>query len=272
MRTLNRQFKRACRVTVGLPGQEGRSWDGLRVTFSIKKTTRSRPNKATLTLTNLSAASRALLEREGTVVLLEAGYAGDAPQLFAGDVDTVEHEHDGTEWTSKIEARDGGFAWRSEADEVWDGPLDSSALLRRIADKMGLKDARIAPDLPTADYPGGFCVGAELREGLDAITGELGASWSILDGELVVTPRGAPIRQEIFLLSRRTGLVGTPEKTKKGKGIKARALLNGRLQPGDLVQLEGEHLAGVYLIRTVEHSGESTGGDWYSDLELGEPA
>ena len=111
-------------------------------------------------------------------------------------------------------------------------------------------------------------------------------TWSVQDGKLQVVSRTAVLPNQAVLLTSKTGLVGTPEQT--NDGIKARCLLNPLLKIAVRVKINEEDVAsaklpdttkdssankpadiskdGIYRLLTVEHSGDTRGNDWYSDL------
>jgi hypothetical protein len=96
------------------------------------------------------------------------------------------------------------------------------------------------------------------------------------DGVLRAVPRGAATRERAFVLSPQTGLIGSPQPKKAGKGEKGSStveitcLLNGELRVRRAVQLRGtKALSGWYLIRSVSHKGDNEDGDeYYTSLEV----
>lgn len=111
-------------------------------------------------------------------------------------------------------------------------------------------------------------------------------SWSIQDGKLQFVPMSGVLPNQAVVLNSKTGLVGQPEQT--NDGIKARCLLNPMLKIGGKVQIDEKDVAqaklpdtakdaqanqpadiaadGFYRLLVVEHSGDTRGNDWYSDL------
>lgn len=259
-------FGRKMRLEVGVPGEQGRSWDGLRLTSSIKKSARPAPNEATITVTNLNADSRAWLERPDLACQMFAGYEDAPGLLFAGQVDEVAHAYAGTEWTTTIQARDGSAAFQALTDTpVWRGPLNSNDVLRRVAAGMGLKLPSLPSSLPVVDFPDGFTAGRHGRATLDALAEELDFTWSIQNGALVVAARGEPTSPRIRLFKAGTGLIGSPEKNKRGVTLKVQ--LDGGITPGDLVQVESKVVSGTYLVRTVEHNADSHEDGFITTME-----
>lgn len=260
-------FQRQMRVEVGVPGEEGRAWSALRLTCAAKKTSRSAPNAAEVSITNLNADSRGWLEKKGLAVQVFAGYGREAPPLlFAGQVDKVTHELSGTDWTTTLQARDGAAALRAlTGASAWRGPLNSTEVLRRVADAMGLKLPALPAGLQTITYPNGYIPAPRGRETLDALAEEVGFEWSIQSGALLLALRGEAATPQVRLFEAGTGLIGSPEKTKRGVSFEVQ--LDARLQPGDLVQLRSRVITGLFVVRTVEHTADNAEGDFKTTVE-----
>lgn len=144
-------FRRAWRVTVGLPGLAsnevaplvasaagsplaqvaGVAASSMRVLdvsaadieFKILRSLKSVPNKCDLTIWNLTSDHRAqLLKRNsptgdpkklvGVPVQIEAGYVGQTSLLFAGDLRQVASQGTGTDFKTALSGDDGGTAFR----------------------------------------------------------------------------------------------------------------------------------------------------------------
>lgn len=260
-------FQRQMRVEVGVPGEEGRAWSALRLTCAAKKTSRSAPNAAEITLTNLNADSRGWLEKKGLAVQVFAGYGREAPPLlFAGQVDKVTHELSGTDWTTTLQARDGAAALRAlTGASAWRGPLTSTEVLRRVASAMNLKLPALPAGLQTITYPSGYIPAPRGRETLDALAEEVGFEWSIQSGALLLALRGDAATPQVRLIETGTGLIGSPEKTKRGVTFSVQ--LDARLTPGDLVQLRSRVISGLFVVRAVEHTADNAEGDFKTTVE-----
>ena len=117
-----------------------------------------------------------------------------------------------------------------------------------------------------------------------------GCSWSIQDGKLTFIPFTSYIPGDVPVISATSGLVGVPEQT--ANGISLRVLLNPTIKIGQCIKLDtnavnkyryglditsqADSLAlarqiqtnadGLYYCMCVNHSGDSRGNDWYTDL------
>lgn len=258
-------FDRRWRVTVGPAGQPGRSWEGLRVGFKVEKNGDASPNKLDLAIYNLSADSRAFIQKK-MAVRLEAGYAGAGPKLlFTGAIELADHEHEGPDWTTRITSADGVRAYRSTVLAESFGPKTTeAAVVRKVADAMGVTVGELK-GLSQEKFNQGRTLTGPARAALDALCRSRGLRWSIQDGILQIIPVGEALSQSAVLLNPATGLVGSPKRTEKG--IEVVSLLQGGINPGRLVQVESEAVKGLFVVENVIHKGDSDGRDWYSTLE-----
>jgi len=263
-----RQYGRVVYAIVGQAGKAGSRFEGLRISFNVKKTSSKKPSKGKVQIFNLSEVSRSTLELEDAKVFLFAGYE-NADLIFAGDIDDVEHAKDDQDMVSTIEAADGRRVYQSGSlFETYNPPLDSAILLRRLAAAMPIKIGHVAPSLEVVNYTQGYTVAGPVRDALDEVCTSIGAEWSIQDDELVVVPAGAGTPQLAFLVSPTTGLVGKPKKTKKG--IKFTMLLNAQVKPSRIVRLESRDFKGFYVCRKVTLVGDSHGSSFYCEVEAKE--
>ncbi len=269
---MNELYRRTVRLTaVSAESGEQRSWTGLRVTFSVEKTDRKKPNKAEISVWNLSRDSRNFLQAGDVIVTLEAGYGEEPPIVFRGDVDSVETTQHGEDWQTRLTGRDGGSKYElAETFETFEPPLTSTELLNRLAKNIGLSYARLPRELPVITYENSWTFFGSTRDFISTIVDSLGATWSIQDGELVVVLEKQGSFEEAPFISPETGLVGSPEKLKRRNrpvGVSFKALLNGRIRPRGLVELSSAEFQGTYVVRKVAHSGDTESDEWYSEIE-----
>lgn len=94
-------------------GEIDKKWIGFDISGKVTKTADTVPNELELQITNLNPDHRAWLSRRNIAVTLKAGYRESYGQIFKGNIESVPgHEHQGTNWVSKIYAKDGGAALR----------------------------------------------------------------------------------------------------------------------------------------------------------------
>jgi hypothetical protein len=247
-------FNRVVRVEVGLPGQPGRAWEGLRVGFTVKKSDGRTPNKAEITIYNLTADSSAAFQQKNAVVRLLAGY-GAPSELFMGDIDRAIRNASGVDSVTKVEAADGGRKFRQAwISKTFAAGTTSDQVLRELATAAGLSLGYVSP-LPTVHLTSGLTLNGSVKDSLDVLVKTVGADWSIQDGELQVLLPTATTGEEAVVISPDTGLIGSPVRTKDG--IEVVSLLQPTLRPGRRFQLTSRDFKGIYRAKYVEHTGDS---------------
>lgn len=268
-----RSYGRRLIVIIGRTGEEGRRWEttahgGLRITFDVKKTPKSKPNTAKVTIYNLSPESREFIA-SGQEIQIEGGYQDGIDILHRAKITHVSSRREGNTWITTIESSDG----RDTAKSVFSASFAPGATPREIFDKM-LEDVR---ESGTATgfidglmdggkgFEQGFVVNGTMEEALDKLVARQGGEWSFQNGDLQITKPGGHTNAEAWLLSPTTGLENAPEKTKTGATASCR--LNGLIAPGRLIAIESDTLTGYYVAQSVDHTGDTHGDDWTTKIE-----
>jgi hypothetical protein len=242
-----------------------------RIAFEIKKDDGSDPNKARVSLYNLSADSRAYLEKSGQSMRLEAGYRGDIGIIFWGDVSEkgVKHERKGGDIVTTLLCGDGLFELQNAHLEFsWDAGVTCRQIVDKALATIGLHQSAVSGDM-SRQYVNGKAFSGTVKKLLDEVTAYCGLTWNTQNNAVQIYPKGGPAGSEAVLLSAATGLVGIPSKTEKG--IMVRSLLNHRLAPGGQFKLEtkdgAKTGAGTYSVTSVKHVGDTNEGDYYTEAE-----
>lgn len=276
-----------------LPGR--RLVRGLRVAFHVKRRLAKEPDTAEVRVWNLSEEHRASLSDraesggQAPAVLLNAGYRGSLGRLFLGDVVLVSHMRDGPDWLTKVDLADGVRDHRDVRVSLSVSPGATAAqVLRSMSGKMAASVSRAAARAASGDLQGarnefvsGLALEGTASDVLDEIMRSMGVDWTIQDGEVVALNPGEPEVGEVTLLTRETGLLGTPELGTREEGAKgstpakrrravfwkASSLLNPRVQPGRAVEIRSEAVSGVFRVEATDHSGDTHGDDWRTGIE-----
>lgn len=257
----------------------------LKMVFNIEKTRGSDPNKAKLSIWNLSAASRAKLQEKNCDVVIEAGYVDYVNQIFKGTMDFATNTREGTDWITTLEVGDGSKETKqSRINESFKAGTSAGQVLKKAAESLGLDTGNLL-DVVNGDgarsllkqWVSGKVVSGKSSDVLDDISKSLGLDWSIQDRKLQFIDKGirkagesqtvVTTKDPAVPLKPSKGLIGSPEVGEDGI-VKARSLLNGELFPNRKIDLESLLIKGAYRIEKVVHDGDTGGGNWYSDLEL----
>jgi hypothetical protein len=272
---LARLFQRVCSVNVN-----GLQVSGLRVQFSVKKTLTKEPNTGEIKIHNLSAHSRGSMPKKGGKVILVAGYPGTEATIFSGDARTIDHLHEGADWITHIQCGDGESAYRFARFSESFAPGTSVAdAIRKAAAALGINTGNLEDALASASFPGlrafkhGYAAHGKASAELDKLLRTAGLEWSIQNGALQILQGRAVAKGSAVLLTPDTGLVGSPEHctpnvTAGPPTIKAKALLTPAIRCGGTVDIRAQYVKGQFRVNQIEHSGDTHGADWFTQLEV----
>jgi len=255
--------------------------DGLRVQFKVEKTLTKNPNTAHITISNLSEDTRRKMRKRHAEVVLSAGYTDTVAQIFSGTARTTDHVRKEASWETVIQCGDGEVQFRAARVSQSFGPGTKVAdVIAAIARSTGLKLGNALEQAQSGGFRGsleqfaqGFVAHGKAATQLDKILRSAGFDWSIQDGALQFLRATETAKNQAVLLTEGTGLIGSPEHgtpDKKGKPsvLKAKALLQPTLKPGGRVEIRSRAIAGAqFRIEKVTHTGDTGGGDWYSEIE-----
>lgn len=270
-------FDRRCAVTIGPlrfeshPSPTTDYVPGFHITFSVTRSTDSKANKAQCTISNLSRTSQAKISAlKKPPFTIEAGYLGSFGQIFSGNAVEVSHEKKDAGFETKIASLDGVSSLRVRMNKSLGPGAKSADVLAEISKAMGIPTTGTWGEKAKA-FANGIVLANEAHEELDKLAKSLGVRWSIQSGQLQLLDTGKVLPGGAVLLSAKTGLIATPtrvyDKKKKRLIVKARALCQPLLDPGRAVRFESFEISGQFAIETVTHKGDSSAGDYVSEIE-----
>jgi hypothetical protein len=263
-------YNREAILQVGVPGQEGRDFTGLRVSFQIEKTSESNSNTSRISVYNLNKENRSFVEQEGLNAILKVGYTPPGSEtlseiIFQGDTKKVENKLQGADWLTTFEVGDGEAALvNSKFNKSFSKGLSLSSAIDEVAKTLG-KPISVIQGIKDKVFKNGLTLSGSTKEILDSLTLEGGVEWSIQDDEIIILPPTGTDGETAFLISRDTGLIGSP--IKREKGIELITALNPKIRPGRQIQVESKFLKGLFRVRKVIHDGDSLEGNWQSKVE-----
>ena len=280
-----RQYKRVYELTVIPPGGEARIIRGLRVNFEITKSILSFPNLARITLYNPNQDTLSALEEKYTRIVLNAGYEGDLRLLFKGDVRNVFQTKTGRDRLLTIYSGDGEKSWQNATfNKTLSESLSVSSAIQEVLKTFSDVNIGTLQGLPqVADKMRGQVLSGSSKDIMDNFAEEYGFSWSIQDGEIIITPEQEPLEgDEAVLVTAATGMIGSPTVTEIGADVTT--LLNPRLLPNRAFFIESLNAEvtignlffrnvkrtsaeGLYKIQEVVFRGDSRDGDWLSSVK-----
>lgn len=255
-------YLRKATLTIG-----SRKFEGIRLNFTVEKTSTSSSNKAVVTAYNLNNDSKAFIEKKEGLMRLEAGYADNLSILFLGDVAKVMTKRSGADILTIIESGDGEARLANAHVEIGlKGGATDQQIVDQIINALAVEKG-IIKGIQRQEYLNGFSFSGKANEVLDNITKKQGLEWSIQNGALQIMPKADNTGETAVLLSSQTGLLDVPNKTEDG--FIAKSLLNPLLMPGRQVKIKSELLTGisVFKIEKARHVGDTQEGEWMSEVE-----
>ncbi|MDG9858220.1 hypothetical protein N7403_30600 [Pseudomonas nitroreducens] len=266
----------------------------LRIRFSVRRGDLKTPNSADIRVYNVSEQTAQRAQKEFERIVLQAGYAGNFGVIFDGTIKQVRRGRESqTDTYIDITAADGdsayNFAVMNTSLAAGSTPDDHlQAALKSMESRgitMGEGSALSANKLPRGKVMFGMA-----RDYLDTLGKTQDLSWSFQDGKLTLIPNTAYLPGEAVVVNSATGMVGLPEQTQNG--ITVKMLLNPSVKVGRRLQINNASIQqmryglaigddpvtrkalvsvyldadGFYRSIVVNHSGDSRGNEWYTDV------
>jgi archaellin len=277
-------------------GSSGLDLSNMRIVFKVYQSDgQSTPNYATIKVYNLSADTSKSVQKEFTAVRLQAGYEGGSyGVIFNGSIKMVRRGRDNpTDTFLEILAADGDVARNFG---IVNTTLAAGAKLQdqiaAVTKALGLPTSYVPPDIPLAALSRGKVLYGMARDRMDDIAASASATWSIQNGQVQVVPLTSYIPGTAVVLNSNSGMIGVPQQLEDG--IHIDCLINPRIKIGTLVQIDNKSIQttflggqnlfaigrlenipgllpkvtwdGIYRVYVCEHTGDTRGTPWYSNL------
>jgi hypothetical protein len=271
------RFIRQWAITATAPGvvSEARTWTDIDITFDIEKSADRGINNGKLTLFNLNSDSRKFLSQPLVIVQVDAGYVEDFNTIWSAEIEFCSHSLSGTDWETELTLRDGAAPCRTiEAEKSFDDRTPHVALVNYLITQLTTApnenvSALTRGVIDLSNITGNMDKGESLNglayEELVLKCRGFSTSVYVTDYKLNVVPFNMPLFQDVTILNRDTGLIGTPEITETG--VKISALMSAKLEPGALFEVQSNSVNGRYLVENMRYKGESFGNNWNVEIE-----
>jgi hypothetical protein len=288
---MTQQYIRKAGLLIG-EGSQALDLSEMQFTFSVQASTLETPKTAQLRVYNLSQDTARKVTKEGSQLLLSAGYEGNFNTIFNGQLTQARiGRENGTDTYLDITAADGDYVYNG-------GFVNASVLagsdvigrIGQIANAAGIKLGTIQAPTNGAKLHRGVVFFGLARDHLRTQCATIGANWCINNGELDVIVEGGYKPGDIPVITAATGMLGVPEQT--DLGIYFKCLLNPNIQQNMLVQLDNKSIQqlgfspirpdvnsllqngitpplaadGIYKVLYVNHYGDTRGNDWVSEV------
>lgn len=293
-------YGRMWRVLVQYEETTALDVSNLRTVFEIKKNALGQPSIAHIVIYNLAPDTEAQIIKEGFHIQLEAGYAAQYGLIFDGDIIQVfRNRENGINYRLEIIAADGksfyGGNFVRTTLAAGSKPRDVIEAAAKLA-YYPIEIEHVSENLPETTLPRGKVCFGYPADILDDQARTTDSFVQVDNGKLEVRKYTDPIPDDKCLyLTPQTGLVGTPEYTDDGIGI--RMLLNPVVTIHGLIKIDNDIIqrtavdteqmmkpnmspaggkvadqntrfdpTGEYEVYSLVHSGDTHGETWLTEI------
>jgi hypothetical protein len=290
-------------------GTTGLDLSEFHIKFNVFNADTESPNNANIRVYNPSPQTVKEIRGQFSKVTLNAGYVGgNYGVIFEGTIKQFKlGKESATTTYLDILASDGDIGYNTGviSKTLAKGTTNKEALTIAAKEMNGAEvlTTSLKTDLQHVPSIRGQVLFGMARASVRNLASTLNASWSINNGNVVITDYQGYLENEVVELTAGTGLIGFPEQT--DGGIRLKSLLNPKLRIGGSIQLNNKSINtlieadpqsapisynsystyflaplsddGRYRLFVVEHEGDTRGAEWYSnmialDIDLTVPA
>ncbi len=294
---MSAQYLRQFSCVVADAAGKGLELNQFRCTFEVRRGDLQTPNSVDVRIFNLSDSTANLLAgTEFEQIQIQAGYDSSYGLIFKGSIKQYRKGRlDQCDTYVDITAADGDEAYNfapifmSVKAGSTPGTLADS-LLTAMQSKGIPVTKGYAPNWPTNGCVRGRVLYGMARDEARDFAEANDCSWSIQDNALTFIPMTSYVPGPVPVISPATGLIGVPEVTQAG--LRLRVLLNPNMKVGQLVKLDSKNINrfrygldnhsaaltpfvsqvtktnadGLYYVMSANHSGDTRGQPWYTDM------
>lgn len=248
----------------------------LRISFDIQRTSGSEPNTASVTLYNLSDATRGLLKQNPLTCVIAAGHAGIARHMFTGNIKFADSKMNGVTRETKLILADGGRALKhAQISKTYKAGTPVRTILNEMAAELGMvlpvnlaKNTALDQRIPRAAAMDGF-----VRDELTRTLQPYGLNFSVQNGCLqIVGDNETRTDSERVIGVLESGMVespeyGTPDKKSGARTLTFKNLLYPELMPAARIRMNSDEIKGPHKLVKVKHQGDTRGKSWHTMCE-----
>jgi hypothetical protein len=247
------------------------------IAFNIKKTLVGTPNESTITISNLSPATRTALMNSDLQVELYVGWSNVPMSLLAqGRVLQVIPSKEGTDNKTVLNLFDGLNAISAS---VLAKTFPVTTAVKDIVFELASAMVDVKIDKAMIDVDGavgerGYVVNGRVAVELDKLANSYGFTWSVQDGvfRAIKDTRAGKNQHNISAAEGYLFKVNPTfaDKQQILQAMEITALMQPRVVPGDLVNLKSAfypQFSGQYKVHTIEFNGDTAGANWEMKIE-----
>ena len=265
-----RQYPRRVRVEIEDSDRAALIVEEMRVVFDLRSENQSSPTPSTIKIYNLGKASASHIAEPGQVVRLYAGYGdiSDSDALAVSKILRVLHERSGLDRITTIVLDGSDSATRGAVISLEiPGTVGLREVVESVVEEMGLGvDQEALNAVPDEELEEGYSFNGAAKTALTKLLEPRGLTSYVVDGVVYFARPGQSFVRADFLLTERTGMIGSPSAT-ENEGARAKMALNGSIVLDQLVEIRSEALDGLFKVTSVAHLGDTWGGEFVTEFE-----
>lgn len=247
----------------------------LRFTFTVERTLRPTPGKATIQVYNLTQSHREEIDGLDTVpVVLTAGYEDGTHVVFNGDLRDVKNAYTSPDWITEISGSDGQARRTARTRRSFRPGTTLDAVVQALASDLGVGIGNVISAIDGARLAGAsteFVAGTTLDGNawaqLVALCASAELELSVQNGQLQAIPLRQALDGTSLVVSSDTGMIGSPTKAKGGRVVFKTQMIPD-LFPGRAVELQSRNVeGGQYRVTKALYRGDTHGPDWFIECE-----
>lgn len=261
----------------------------VRFDVSIRRSAKGSGSKSEMTsfrLYNLAPETLTVLQQQGSVITLDAGYDGDNDLLYIGDIQYVSTRRDAQETITTVMAKDSGYVMQNtRVSFSYSSKVSKANIIRDMVYRFDGVSAGtlILDDLEDKYYQNGLSLVGNLRDNLTDICKSEGYSWSLNNGKISIKPTILSAQTKGFSKLQRLGYKLTSDyiksidwyydndrKLKEQGNVKRGVNVTTFLLPvtaEGVISIDYGDFTGDYSIIEVVHNLDSWGGSWDTQIQ-----
>ena len=249
----------------------------LRIQFLCKKNRATSANELTVKVYNPNQDTINQCLVSGSIVRLYAGYNEEIKLIAQSQITTATPIYEGVDIILNLECLDGVESIRKTKVSIsFQSGSTVKQVLNALVEYLQIP-LKIAPDVDlNKKFNNGYSFAGGVGTALDEVTDRAFAKWAMQDGTLLIIGQSGTTNTNAVLLTPDTGMIGTPmpiedtvnslEVGEIRRGWKVKSLLQGDINPADIIAIESRFVNGQFVIESVEHKGDTHSNEWFSEV------
>lgn len=266
----------------------------MQVRFAVINSADNAISTALITIYGLSVESRNRLRKQdatvddfssfGTVVL-KAGYGDETPEIFRGEINSLEIGHEGPNLYTRLYCATKQLEWTKVViNKSWGNNTPALEVLTDIAETFGIRVEMNGDFSDIQPFVKGYRAAGLSSEYLDRMAYEWGFTKRITDTAVIITRNNAVRNNAAYEISANSGMEGTPRFYYRETEIDIR--MYGIIQPDDVVHITSDFWTinysniytqvdrapsemtriGKFKVLATSHEGDFWGDAWRTTL------